>query len=333
MSAEGNSREEIKERIEPVLNNVAVEGLRSWLRSIDLPTAARTRATVTDFVAEQIAKEQLAEAALEKALIGFEEASEMRIYLFRMDEMTTQPAEEWMPSRLRAEGVPLTNMRKFAGDRTKPMSPIYAEIEGGTLRVKWAEEHRMSKLNQTGDGVDFKPVPKRVVLIADFLSGTAELRLSPAENGHSYTDFSGRATPEAYYNAYIEKARQLLGCALQPIEMRPVIRRLVEEIEPRVIRIHIDNHTDQKNYKFKTTGPKADVRDSDGWQLDYSQNGDTWAWDAQSFYWLPGVSSEILNREVYSHIDAEAGFIKVNADCSDKEVTYVVTQIRTRETK
>jgi len=38
-----------------------------------------------------------------------------------------------------------------------------------------------------------------------------------------------------------------------------------------------------------------------------------------------------LNREVYSHIDADNGFIKVNADCSDKEVTHVISQIRARE--
>jgi hypothetical protein len=111
------------------------------------------------------------------------------------------------------------------------------------------------------------------------------------------------------------------------------VRALVEEENPRVARIHIDDHTNQSNYKTKTTGPRADVRDSPDWQLAYTKSGNTWAWDAQSFYWLPKVSSGFLTREVFTHINAEEGFIKVNADCSDKEVTHVISQIRTREAK
>ena len=81
-----------------------------------------------------------------------------------------------------------------------------------------------------------------------------------------------------------QKAADVLGCGLLPIELRPVIRSLVEEVEPRVVRIQIDDHTNQKNYKSKTTGPRADVRDDPDWQLVYKKYGETWAWDAQSFY-------------------------------------------------
>jgi hypothetical protein len=156
--------------------------------------------------------------------------------------------------------------------------------------------------------------------------------LNPPDKIHAH-EVGGHATPEAYYKAYVDRATDILGCKLTPLDLRSVVRKLVEEVEPRVVRIHIDDHTDQKNYKSKTTGPRADVRDSPDWQLSYKQNGGSWAWDAQSFYWLPKVSSGFLTREVYSHINAEEGFIKVNADCSDKEVTHVISQIRTREAK
>jgi hypothetical protein len=325
------SSDEIRRRIKPVLDNVAVEGLRAWLRSIDLPSAAYSRIAITELVAKQIAGGQLAEAALEAALIGFEEASDMRIYLFRMEECPSGKPERWLPTNLVRAGFALSSEKVFAGEKVKPMSPVYAHLEGGLLRVKWVERQHRSKLNDRGDGVVQTPVFKRAILIADFMDGSAELRLNPPENVHSYEDGGGRFTSEAYYGAYKQKVSDILGCKLVPIELRPVVRHLVEEEDPRVVRIHIDDHTNQSNYKTKTTGPRADVRDSPDWQLSYKKHGETWAYDAQSFYWLPKASSGLLTREMFTHIDAEDGFIKVNADCSDKEVTHVVSQIRARQ--
>jgi hypothetical protein len=326
MTASGTSSDEIKKRIEPTLNKVAVDGLRAWLRSVDLPSAAYSRPAITELVAKQIASGQLNEAAL----IGFEEASDMRIYLFRMEEIPSGKPESWLPTRLLKAGFALAKTRVFAGEKVKPMSPVYAHFEGGLLRVKWAEQQQQSKLNERGDGVVLKDVFKRIVLIADFLNGTAELRLNPADKIHAHEE-AGRATAEAYYKAYMDRAADILGCKLSPIDLMTVVRKLVEEEDPRVVRIHIDNHTNQSNYKTKTIGPRADVRDSPDWQLGYKKNGASWAWDAQSFYWLPKVSSGFLTREVFSHINAEEAFINVNADCSDKEVTHVISQIRTRE--
>jgi hypothetical protein len=331
MTTEGASSDDIRKRIQPTLNNVAVEGLRAWLKSIDLPSAAYSRVAITELVSKQIATKQLDEGALESALIGFEEASDMRIYLFRMVDGPSGKPEKWLPTRLLKAGFALASARVFAGEKVKPMSPVYAQLEGGLLRVKWVERQEQSKMNERGDGVDRKPVFKRVVLIADFLAGTAELRMNPSDRIHNHLDGGGRATAEAYFKDYADRAAEILGCTLTPIDLRVVIRRLVDEQSPRVVRIQIDNHTNQSNYKNKTTGPRADVRDDPDWQLMYQRNGESWAYDAQSFYWLPRVSSGFLTREVFSHINADERFIKVNADCSDKEVTHVISQVRARE--
>jgi hypothetical protein len=331
MSGQDNSSDEVRVRIKPILDEVAVDGLRAWLRSIDLPSAAYSRAAITELVSKQIASGLLAEEAMGEALIGFEEASDMRIYLYRMEDAPSGKPEHWLPTRLVRAGFALGKSRAFAGDKAKPMSPVYAQLEGGLLRVKWAEQQQRSKLNDRGDDVVLTPVFKRVVLIADFLEGTSELRMNPPDKIHSYEDGAGRATAESYYKAYIDRATEILGCTMSPINLRSVVTRLVAEENPRVVRIHIDDHTDQANYKIKTVGPRADVRDSQDWQLGYKENGTSWAYDAQSFYWLPKVSSGFLTREVFSHINADEEYIKVNADCSDKEVTHVISQIRARE--
>lgn len=330
MAKDGSLESEIKQRVKPILDNVAVDGLRAWLRAIGfkLPAAVVTRTAITDHIVKLITEKQLAEAALETALIGFEEASDMRIYLFRLEETEVKAAHDSLAARLAQFGIPITNERKFAGNKTKPMSPVYAQIESNLLRVKWAEEQTRVQLNSQGNGVVKQPVPKRAVLIADFGVKTAELRLNPPENVHSYEAASGHPATEEYYKSYLQKARDVLRCNAEALELRSVIRNLVRQEEPRVVRIHIDNHTNQKNFKMKTSGPRADIRDDPDWQLAYKKNGETWAWDAQSFYWLPKVSSAFLTREVFTHIDAEEGFAKVNADCSNDEVEYVVSKIR-----
>ena len=102
------------------------------------------------------------------------------------------------------------------------------------------------------------------------------MQMAPADQPHQLT------TTHTY-----RKRSMFWVVKRRPLSLRSVIKSLVEKEEPRVIRIHIDDHTNQKNYKTKTSGPKADIRDDPDWQLAYKKNGHTWAWDAQSFYWLP----------------------------------------------
>jgi hypothetical protein len=212
------------------------------------------------------------------------------------------------------------------------MSPIYAHLEGDFLRVKWAEEHRRVTLDDATDQPVYVSIYKRIVLNVDFRKQIAELRLNPPENRHSHYD-GGRPTDNAYFKAYLDKAKELLNCSLQPIELRPIIKRLIEEEDPRSVRLHIENHTNQRDLKLTSKSSRADIRDDPEWKAGYQGNGESWAWDSPSFYWLPKVSSGFLARELFSRIDVDEGFIKVNADCSDGEVEYVVTQIRAREAK
>ncbi len=330
MSAERTSRDEIRIRIEPTLKNVAVKGLKAWLRSLELPATASTRETISIAVADQIANGSLTEDALGAALIGFEEASDMRIYLFRLDESPTGKASNWLPTSLAQASIQIKDRPTFAGERNKPMSPVYATLSGNLLRVKWTEMQINAKLDPSGRKIVNNDVQRIVVLLADFNAGTAELRLNPPENNHSYEDAQGRPSSELYYQAYIDKASTILRSTLLPLDIRRVIQALIEEETPRVVRIHIDNHTNQKNGKMKMNCSRGDVRDDPDWMHAYQQNGSTWAYDSLHFYWLPKVSSGFLKRELYSQLDAESSYLKVNADCSDEEVNYVVSQIRAR---
>jgi hypothetical protein len=243
MTTQKESRDEIRARIKPTLDKVAVKGLRAWLKAIGLSSAAYTRPTITNLVADEIAEGRLAEDALEKALIGFEEASDMRIYLYRLDELPKGETKKWLPTRLLNAGFAIAKSRTFAGEKTKPMSPVYAELEGELLRMKWAEQHESLKIDDKTGKVVSAPVDRRIVFIADLHAKTAELRMNPPETRHPHEDAAGRAPAELYYQAYSDKVRDLLNCTFLPIEWRPIVRKLVEEEQPRVVRIHIQSGT------------------------------------------------------------------------------------------
>jgi hypothetical protein len=140
---DGNTPQDIQQRVKPILDKVAVEGLRAWLKTIGFSVPALSRAGITDLIVKLIAKGQLTETALEAALIGFEEASDMRIYLFRMDHDEAKKGKKALVQQLQQFGIPVVNKRTFAGNKAHPMSPVYAHIEGDLLRVKWAEEQEL----------------------------------------------------------------------------------------------------------------------------------------------------------------------------------------------
>jgi hypothetical protein len=318
----------IKQRILPVLKNVSTRAIKAWLKTRNLATTGSTEDQLASRVAKHIAEGAFAETVLEEALIGFEESSGKRIYLFTFEKNGSNPAP-WSSQRLSALSIPPPTKRKLAGDHPKPMTAIYSETDGNVLRVKWSEEHTDVKLGAEDKPV-YTSVEKRIVLVANLKRLTAELRMDPPEARHSYADAYGKMTEQAYYSAYRDRAAEVLDTALQKAELGRVIKALVAEEKPRVVRIHVDNHTGQTNFKWNVRGSRIDIRDDPEWQAHYKQFGHTWAWDSQSFHWLPEPSSDHLKRELFSHLDATEGYLKVNADCSDEEVEYAISQVRAR---
>lgn len=179
MSDEREPKDKIRARIKPTLDKVAVKGLRAWLKAIGLSSAAYTRPAITDLVATEIYEGRLAEGALEAALIGFEEASDMRVYLFNLEEPPKGGILKSLPDRLLSAGFALSSERRFAGEKTRPMSPVYAQLEGNFLRMKWAEQHQHLKLDERTGKVASDDVDRRIVLIADLKENVAELRMNP----------------------------------------------------------------------------------------------------------------------------------------------------------
>jgi hypothetical protein len=320
----------IKKRLAPVIKDVSGPALKAWLKTRSLTSTAATKDDLANRLTKLVADGELKEAEIEAALIGFEESSGKRVYLFHFDPTEGNFSTAALNKRLAALSVPLPATRKLAGDKAKPMTAVYSTLEKDVLRVKWSERQKKVTLNEQTDQPQTSFVDKRIVFIADLAKGLVELRLDPPENRHTYEDASGRTTEAAYYAAYTQRCEEIMGITLEKAELAGVIKALVAEETPRVIRIHIDNHTNQKNFKWNVRASRLDMRDDPEWKAAYKAYGHTWAWDSQSFHWLPAPSGSKLQRELFSHLQAVEGFLKVNADCSDEEVEYAVAQVRAR---
>ncbi len=105
--ADKGSLEDIKQRIQA--NPGERSGRRATglvLKSIGFSVPRLTRAGVTEHIAKRIADGELTESALESALIGFEEASDMRIYLLQMDHNEAKAAMKSLLTGLQQYSYP-----------------------------------------------------------------------------------------------------------------------------------------------------------------------------------------------------------------------------------
>lgn len=233
----------IKKRITPVIKDVSGPALKAWLKTRSLTSTAATKDDLANRLTKLVADGELKEAEIEAALIGFEESSGKRVYLFHFDESEGKFSPAALNKRLTALSVPLPSSRKLAGDKAKPMTAIYSTLDKDVLRIKWSERQKKVTLSEQTDQPQTAFIDKRIVFVADLNKGLAELRLDPPENRHTYEDGSGRITEAAYYAAYLQRCEDIMGIPLEKAELAVVIKALVAEETPRFVRIHIDNHT------------------------------------------------------------------------------------------
>jgi hypothetical protein len=99
------SVEQIQKRIKPLLDARSVDSLAAWLKTVSLPSS-KSRPVIEELIAKSIASGDLVESALERALIGFEESSDMRILLFTLEDVKHGKADKWMPSILSEFSIP-----------------------------------------------------------------------------------------------------------------------------------------------------------------------------------------------------------------------------------
>jgi hypothetical protein len=313
----------IRAEVESILANASIASVRSWLKSKGSRLSAGRRDRMIDRVANLIAKGAVSFAELEDAIIGIEEAGGKYILLQYYKE---SPTATDVTANLTKLGIAIKSTRGRAKlDPAKP-TVAYATLQGNILRVKWSETHEKPSMDFETDEVNYDPVTKIVVLVANLKSKQVEIRFDRPEtfNPHS----TAPKAKAAYFGYYQNLAQTILGVSLLKSELQNSLKHLVEDT-PSLVLLHRDGHKNKKNSTFHSTaGLDADIREDEDFQAMMAKGGKTWSYEEHSFYWRPEQSNGVLSRKVFSHVDALDSSLRVDADCWDAEVDYAVQKVR-----
>jgi len=315
-------------QIEATIADVSVAAIRSWLKSRDLPHSANTREQIVQRLLKLLREDELSEQEFHEGLCNIEEASAKRISLFSMEREAEERLRdrETFVRRMRREGISMSTETKSAPRQPPEPTLVYLIHTPSSIRAKWAETQIRVEVDLVRQRFIRTKTTKTVVLIADIGASGVQLRFDKPERDHSHRDAEGQPDDNLYFAFYFNKAREILGTAVNPADLRSALRSLVET-EPRVVRVESGDFRTASNSRVRFSA-QSDVRDDDDWKAMHEEGGDLWAYDGEFVHWLPEASQGKLTREVFTAIDARTGKLRVEADCHEGELEYAISKIR-----
>jgi len=315
--------------VSKLVSRASIASVRVWLQSQDHPHTAGSRKKLDLLLAGLIETGELSLADLEQAIIGIEESGGKRIMFFEMGPKSNGPSSmNDIVSELNKNGVSPSAQKTLAPEHVKHGRLVYAVVSNDVLRIKWTETHQAPVVDLDDETITWQDVRNIIVLEANLATRHAEIRFDKPEQKHPHG--TGIASPNSYFQAYVQKSEAILGYSLKLSELRPALKSLLES-EPRVVKLHIEEHTNARRMRVRYVARAGDVRDDPEWKQPHTEGGAGWAYDAPSFDWLTEPSSGTLKREVFSHVDAASSMLRVLADCNEHEVRYAIQQLRSRQ--
>lgn len=314
---------QIYAKVEKILANVSVASIKSWIKAQGKKFSANSREQMVSRIATLVEKQDLTFGQLENAVIGIEEAAAKVTFFF---ELETDFDVAKLKANLVKLAIHLQANRETATPQPLHPKMVYAKLDGQVLRVKWCETHRAASMDLASNQIVYEKVTKIVVLVADLSTEKVEIRFDKPEVLHPHQGVALSHPKEAYFTHYVEESEKLLGGKLTRSDLQKALKKLAES--RKLIRLHRDGHTNQRNNTYRIAGKSGDIRDDEDWKAMNAESGKTWSHDAHSFYWRVEGSDEVLSREVFSHLDALTSSLRVDADCWDAEIEYAIGKIR-----
>ena len=309
------------EQVRSLIGVHSIASVRNWLKRCGLTHSANSKDEIAERVHGLIEKRELTLEGVRAAMIGIEEASSKRTFLYRISH--DGKALAGIDKQLADLKTNLSEERISATD-PKPTTKVVYVINGAEeLRTKWTELHkRVQAVRKTRDWKETN-VPKTVVLIANKKTGVVQLRCDNPEDEHGHLE-SQEPSDQAFYDYFKEQSENLIGQALQPIDLRETLQQILVA-DPRIVRTNftIDESKDGGYTKRAQKQKNRDVRDTVDWQQ-MMKNETVRTFEEAPVRWLKETSNGILNREVFSYIDAATGLVRFDADCYEEEIDYVL---------
>jgi len=312
------------QQVRQILGQYSIAPIRNWLKRVELPHAMNTRDEMVEKVHKLLEKGEITEAGLIEASIGIEEASSKRTFLYRIPYTAKDLSK--IDKQLTDLKLPLSPERTPSVAPTMTPKLVYLMNDSSSLRAKWNEEHirvTPDKRTQTFSKTNH---PKTIVLVVDKKTGEVQLRYDKPDDEHSHT-VENEPSDDAYFESYKEKAENMIGLALEPIDLRPGLEKVLKT-EPRIVRTSytIDDAEDGAHTKRTQKKTGKDIRDTGEW-IRIAKDTTIRTFEEAPLWWLPKMSNGMLQREMFSYVDAANGFVRFDADCYEDEIDYVLSKL------
>jgi hypothetical protein len=313
------------QHVRQILGKYSIAPVRNWLKRRELSHTMNSREAMVTKVHGLLESGELTEDEVIEASIGIEEASSKRTFLYTIPHQAKDLAR--IEGQLAALKIPLSTERTPSVHPTAASKLVYMLNNTACLRAKWNEQHiriRADKRRRTFDDVK---EPKIIVLIVNKKTGIVQLRYDKPGDQHSHT-IEDEPSDDAYFNYYLEKAENILGLPLEPVDLRVALERVLKA-EPRIVKTNytVDDAEDGSKTKRTQKKPGKDIRDTDGWKSMAANSTMLRTFEESPLWWISTVSNGELKRELFSYVDATNGFVRFDANCYEEEIEYVLHQL------
>ena len=312
------------QQVRQILGQYSIAPIRNWLKRVELPHTMNSRDEMVEKVHKLLESGAITEDGLIEVSIGIEEASSKRTFLYRIPHTAKDLAT--IDQQIADLKLPLSTERTPSVAPTMTPKLVYLMNDSSSLRAKWNEQHiriTPDKRTQTFSNTNH---PKTIVLVVNKKTGDVQLRYDKPDDKHMHT-VDNEPSDDAYFKSYTEKAENMLGLPLEPIDLRPGLENVLKT-EPRIVRTNytIDDAEDGAHTKRTQKKTGKDIRDTGEWKR-ISKDTTIRTFEEAPLTWLPKMSNGMLQREMFSYVDAANGFVRFDADCDEGEIDYVLSKL------
>lgn len=313
-------------QIEKILRNVSLTAIKHWLKISEREHSAQNAGVLYERLAKLIDANELTPEDLQGAVLEIEENGAKRIFLQSVLNTQKIRSKEAFEKHLKSIGFSLS---KAPNDTVyNPRRPTLNYVYWGNpeLRVKFSEAHERVDVDLETGTIQRQNVTKFVVISAEPTTGFTTIALDAPEEVHPHKDADGKSKRALYEDYYFNKAAEILGSELVPIELGGVAERLALT-NPRIFRIPYELVRTGGNCRQRYS-TRSDVRDDPAHKAAAKADGDNWIYEDISGYWIPGRSAGALQRELFMQLVSRSSMLRFLADCLAAEVGYAITQVR-----
>jgi hypothetical protein len=309
--------------IQILLGPFSTSSIQIWLRMRKLPYSGTSKEEVAKRVHSAIEKDELTLSAFVEGLIGIEESRSKTVHLVRVNDEKNFASK--IDKQLADLKTTLSPSRILATVKSTTPKIIYAINNHKQFRMKWGEVQTRAIFNKKNLDVDKKSIPVIFVFVLDKVTGIGQLRYESPEVVHSHK-VNGAIKNQAYFDFYKEKCENMTGLSFEPVILRSRLREILLKQPPVVLPVSMATIGEDQQTVIYGSRSSADPRTLKDFKAAMEKDAQPRTFEKAPIRWQHKTTNYKLYRDLWCGIDAPEGIVRFDADCTEAEVDYVISQ-------